>query len=198
MSCLCRNCRKPRRCRFRFQRKQTRGSRLSARHMAMMSAKIRFFHVYTLSFQILCVLRPPRRQRKRALALLRLKNFPARSCQPQSRLRFPSNGCAGHQHSPCSRIYFTTNHNVRQPFRRNFPINIMSIFHTFFVTICNFWKIFPFIKIKAHRLFQEFPSTSFPIPARRKNAPGRQTAEGAVSLFLCQAANGIDCSLYQL
>ena len=90
-----------------------------------------FFHVYTLSFQILCVLRPPRRQRKRALALLRLKNFPARSCQPQSRLRFPSNGCAGHQHSPCSRIYFTTNHNVRQPFRRNFPINIMSIFHTF-------------------------------------------------------------------
>ena len=32
----------------------------------------------------------------------------------------------------------------------------------------------------------------------QKNAPGRQTAEGAVSLFLCQAANGIDCSLYQL
>ena len=90
-----------------------------------------FFHVYVLSFQILCVLRPPRRQRKRALALLRLKNSPARSCQPQSRLRFPSNGCAGHQHSLCSRIYFTTNHNVRQPFRRNFPINIVSIFHTF-------------------------------------------------------------------
>ena len=61
-----------------------------------------FFHVYTLSFQILCVLRPPRRQRKRALALLRLKNFPARSCQPQSRLRFPSNGCTGHQHSPAA------------------------------------------------------------------------------------------------
>lgn len=58
MSCLCRNCRKPRRCRFRFSAKTDAGSRLSARHMAMMSAKIRFFMCtpFPSKFCVFCAL----------------------------------------------------------------------------------------------------------------------------------------------
>lgn len=66
-----------------------------------------------------------------------------------------------------------------------------------FVTICNFWKIFPFTKIKRTVYSKNSQALHF-LYLRAENAPGRQTAEGAVSLFLCQAANGIDCSLYQL
>ena len=59
------------------------------------------------------------------------QEFPCAELPAAVKAAVPFQRLRGSSALPCSRIHFTTNHNVRQPFRRNFPINIMSIFHTF-------------------------------------------------------------------
>ena len=64
-----------------------------------------FFHVYVLSFQILCALRPPRRRRKRALALLRCKKIPGAEPPTAEQAAVPFQAAAqGHQHSPAAKF----------------------------------------------------------------------------------------------
>lgn len=146
MCCRCRTCRTA--TSLSFSAKTDEGSRLSARHRDMMSAKIRFFMCTSFPSNF-CARRPPRRQWKRAPFCPPLEiHPPARSCRTANRAAVPLQWPRRVSALPLQPNLFYHKSQCTATFQEElsnkYNVNLPHVF----VTICNFWKIFPFTKIK--------------------------------------------------